>query len=186
MASRGEHFASDSVATDKRSGRKGGKGKLILAAVAILIILAAIGGTSGGNKPAPSSVGADSAASSQMPDGAQAVSQPEAAASPIDLVAGEHGDYGRDLVMSAGTEFEEHLIVYYVPGGDYSVTNAGDYRAQVSVYEGIRGTEDGWDEYTNVGDVVVLDAGQMGDITVPDGWFIEIQEPAHIVLAPKG
>ena len=104
----------------------------------------------------------------------------------IELVAGELGTYGKEVVMSEGTEFEEHLIVYYLPAGKYTVKNLGEYKTQVSVYEGFeKNTETGYDEYTNTGDIVLLDVDGTDEIEVPDGWFIEIHEPTHISLTAK-
>ena len=104
----------------------------------------------------------------------------------IELIAGETGEYGREVVMSEGTEFEEHLIVYYLPAGTYTVTNLGEYRTQVSVYEGFaKNDETGYDEYTNTGDIVLLDVDGTDEIEIPEGWFIEIHEPTHISLVAK-
>lgn len=101
----------------------------------------------------------------------------------IELIAGEQGDYGKQITMSEGTDMEESFYVYYVPAGTYTVVNKGEYMAQVSVYEGFaKNEETGYDEYTNAGDIVLLDAGKEDSIEIPDGWFIEIQEPAHISL----
>ena len=88
--------------------------------------------------------------------------------------------------MSEGTDFEEHLVVYYVPAGKYTVKNLGDYRTQVNVYEGFaKNSETGYDEYTNTGDIIVLEVNGEGEIEVPDGWYIEIHEPTHISLTTK-
>ncbi|MBR5950595.1 MAG: hypothetical protein IKZ87_04085 [Actinomycetaceae bacterium] len=103
----------------------------------------------------------------------------------IELIAGEQGEYGRELVVSEGTDLEERLIVYYLPSGDYSVTNIGDYPTQVTVYEGIRPSGDGYDEYTNTGDILMIKPQETGNLNVPEGWFIEIHEPTHIELTPK-
>ena len=103
----------------------------------------------------------------------------------IELIAGEKGEYGQELVMSEGTDMQENIIVYYVPAGLYSVQNLGDKPTQVSVYAGTQKGENGYDEYTEVGDVVVIEANATNEVTVPEGWFIEIQEPAHIKLTPK-
>ena len=112
---------------------------------------------------------------------------PGQADNPITLVAGEQGEYGEQLSMSAGTEFEETFYIYRVPGGAYSVTNAGEYPAQVSVYEGIRrNAETGFDEYSATGDVLRLEVGESGEINVPDGWFIEIHEPDKVELVRTG
>lgn len=103
----------------------------------------------------------------------------------IELIAGEFGKYGKELVMSQGTDAEEILIVYYVPAGKYVVKNVGDTTTQVTVYEGITKNDKGYDEYTDAGDVVLIKANESAEIEVPDGWFIEIHEPTHIVLSNK-
>ena len=103
----------------------------------------------------------------------------------IELVAGELGDYGKEITMSEGTDLEEHLVVYYLPAGKYDVKNIGEYRTQVSVYEGYTKNADGYDEYTDSGDVVLLNVDETAEIEVPDGWFVEIHEPTHITLIAK-
>ena len=89
------------------------------------------------------------------------------------LVAGEKGEYGKYTAMN-----KETFYAYYLPGGVYSVTNAGEYPAQVSVYEGIQwNAETGFDEYSADGGALRLEVGESGEITIPDGWFVEIREP---------
>ena len=103
----------------------------------------------------------------------------------IEIQDGVLGDYGKEMTLSAGTDMEETLIVYYVPAGKYTVKNLGEYRTQVSVYNGVvNNPETGYDEYTDVGDVIVLDADGEGEIEVPEGWFIEIHG-AHILLTAE-
>ena len=112
--------------------------------------------------------------------------QTEEAKETITLTAGEIGDYGKEIVMNEGTDMPENLIVYYVPAGDYTVKNVGKNMTQVSVYEGFaRDESTGYDDYTNVGDTPTIDVDQTADINVPDGWFIEIHEPAVIELVAK-
>ena len=104
----------------------------------------------------------------------------------IELEAGTPGDYGKEITMNEGTDMEESLIVYYVPAGDYTVTNVGEFMTQVSVYGGFERDEStGYDDYTEVGDTPSIDVDQSADISVPDGWFIEIHEPTHITLEKK-
>lgn len=96
----------------------------------------------------------------------------------IELIAGEQGEYGKLITMN-----EESFYAYYVPAGTYTVENKGNYMTQVTVYEGFaKNEETGYDEYTNSGDVKVIDVGKTQSITVPEGWFIEIHEPSHIAL----
>ncbi len=104
----------------------------------------------------------------------------------IELIAGEEGQYGKLITMSEGTDMEESFYVYYVPSGTYTVTNEGEYMTQISVYEGFtKNEETGYDEYTTAGSIVLLDTDSTNTIEVPDGWFIEIQEPAHISLVAE-
>ncbi len=105
----------------------------------------------------------------------------------FELVAGETGEYGKEIIMSEGTDCEEKLIVYYVPAGKYTVENLGEFRTQVSVYEGYKKNEEtGYDEYTKTGDIIVLEKnGATGEIEVPEGWFVEIHKPTHISLSIK-
>ena len=98
------------------------------------------------------------------------------------LVAGEKGEYGKWTAMN-----DETFYAYYLPGGVYSVTNAGEYPAQVSVYEGIlRNFETGFDEYSATGGALRLEVGESGEIAIPDGWFVEIHEPTKAAFVRIG
>jgi len=116
----------------------------------------------------------------------ETVATEESSTDVIELEAGTLGDYGKEITMNEGTDMEESLIVYYVPAGDYTVTNVGEFMTQVSVYGGFERDEStGYDDYTEVGDTPSIDVEQSADISVPDGWFIEIHEPTHITLEKK-
>lgn len=116
----------------------------------------------------------------------ETVATEESSSEVIELEAGTLGDYGKEITMNEGTDMEESLIVYYVPAGDYTVTNVGEFMTQVSVYGGFERDEStGYDDYTEVGDTPSIDVDQTADISVPDGWFIEIHEPTHITLEKK-
>lgn len=154
-------------------------------AIVVVLILAAIGG--GGGNSTDNTADVDSSAAqvetqTAAPDSEEEQGQDGAGQPSIELVAGVENEYSSERTLNAGTEFEETTLVYYVPAGSYSVTNKGDYRTQVSVYEGVATNEDGWEEPANVGDIILLDAGQTGSITVPDGYYVDIIEPAHIEL----
>lgn len=111
--------------------------------------------------------------------------EPEEVALTIDLVAGKENEYSKSRTWNAGTEYEETQLVYYVPAGTYEVTNAGEYPTQVNVYEGVAVTDEGWEEPANVGDVITLKVGETGQITVPEGYYVDIAEPTHVVLEMK-
>ena len=101
--------------------------------------------------------------------------------SEIELVAGEIGDYGQELALNAGTDLEDKTIGYFVPAGEYEVTNIGEYTNQVNVYKNEVAVVDGWEEWTD-GTVELLDVGETKIITVEDGYFINIDPPAHITI----
>lgn len=115
----------------------------------------------------------------------EAETEPAEAALTIDLVAGKENEYSESRTWNAGTEFEETQLVYYVPAGTYEVTNAGEYPTQVNVYEGVAVNDEGWEEPANVGDIITLKVGETGQITVPEGYYVDIAEPTHVVLEMK-
>lgn len=115
----------------------------------------------------------------------EAEAEPAEAALTIDLVAGKENEYSESRTWNAGTEFEETQLVYYVPAGTYEVTNAGEYPTQVNVYEGVAVNDEGWEEPANVGDIITLKVGETGQITVPEGYYVDIAEPTHVVLEMK-
>ncbi|HFR3836756.1 TPA: hypothetical protein ACHWCB_000081 [Streptococcus suis] len=101
----------------------------------------------------------------------------------ITLVANELGQFGKRIVMNEGTDMSEELIVFYLPAGTYQVENIGDYPAQISVYEGFKRDEStGYDDYTATGDVKLIKQGNSDTIVIPEGWFVEIHEPAKFSL----
>lgn len=99
----------------------------------------------------------------------------------FELIAGEQGDYGKLITYNAGTEFEENIYGYYVPSGNYTVTNLGNYLTQINVLEKGKNIVDGWEEGIVV-EVFVLPANQSKTFTVPEGCHIEIAEPTHILM----
>lgn len=106
------------------------------------------------------------------------------AALSFELVAGEAGEYGELFTMNKDTEFEETFYIYHVPAGTYTVTNTGEYKDQFNVYsdEIQVNKETGWEEYTEIFYVELLDVGQSDTVTIEDGQFIEIHEPGKFLL----
>ncbi|HFI0450079.1 TPA: hypothetical protein ACGOY4_000034 [Streptococcus suis] len=104
----------------------------------------------------------------------------------IILIADELGQFGRKIVMNEGTDMPEELIVFYLPAGTYRVENIGDYPAQITVYEGFaRDESTGYDDYTATGDAKLIEQGNTETIVIPEGWFIEIHEPAKFSLVKQ-
>lgn len=97
------------------------------------------------------------------------------------LVAGEQGEYGELFTINKDTEFEETYYIYHIPAGTYTVTNIGEYRTQFNVCcDGIRVTEEGWEEPSDVPYVKALDVGETDIFTIEDGQYIEIHEPTKL------
>ncbi len=100
----------------------------------------------------------------------------------IVITAGEKGEYGQDLVLNAGTDMADEVIGYFVPVGTYEITNNGEYMTQVNVYKNeVNKTDDGWEEWAD-GKVERLDIGETKTITIEDGYFVNVDEPAKITL----
>lgn len=101
----------------------------------------------------------------------------------IVLIAGEAGEYGEMFTMNKGTEFEENYYIYRIPAGTYEVTNTGEYMSQINVYSTeTKVNENGWEEPAKTNCVALLDVGKSETIVVPDGYYIEIQEPSRFTL----
>ena len=104
----------------------------------------------------------------------------------IDLVAGEMGEYGQRIVLNEGTEYPDTNYCYFVPAGKYQIANVGEHPTQVDVNKNEKATEtdsDGnkyevWAECTPY----LFDVGETKEITVNEGYFIEIEEPTHLLL----
>ena len=99
----------------------------------------------------------------------------------IILEAGTLGEYGKDLVLNAGTEFEDKTIGFFVPSGKYEVTNIGDHMTQVNVYKNEKNVVDGWEEWADCV-VELVDVGETKEMTVTDGYFFNIDPPARITI----
>ncbi len=66
--------------------------------------------------------------------------------------------------------------------GISNITNKGKYPTQVNVYKNEKHvTEEGWEEWAD-GNVVLIDVGESAEIEVQDGYFVNVDAPAHIEL----
>lgn len=92
--------------------------------------------------------------------------------------AGEFGDYGSEMTLNKGTEFEETQIIYRIPVGTYTITNVGENTGMVSIYsEEIRVSEAGWEEPAVVYGVFLLKVGESVTIVVGEKQYLEIHQP---------
>ncbi len=106
----------------------------------------------------------------------------EEAALIIDIKAGEKGEYGQDIVLNEGTDLEDKTIAYFVPVGKYLVKNVGSYMSQINVYKNEINVVDGWEEWAD-GYAELLDVNATKEITVEEGYFINVDEPAHFEMS---
>lgn len=98
------------------------------------------------------------------------------------LTAGIQGEYGETITYNEGTEFEESFFAYYVPYGKYMVKNVGDYPTQVNAYSDQTVTNVSGFEEPEEGFAITLKVGETKELTVPEGWHVEISEPTIIQM----
>jgi hypothetical protein len=136
-------------------------------ALVVLLVLGAVGG--GGKKDA-------APAATEAPASAET----EAAELSVVLDASKAGEYGREIVLNAGTENEYKYFGYFFPAGHYRATyTAGKAWAQISFYmDGTAVNSDGVEEpvmsektpiLANVGEPVEFDLADGEYIKLPDG-----------------
>lgn len=97
------------------------------------------------------------------------------------LEAGKKGECGKLLTYNAGTEFEETFFAYYVPAGKYHVVNARTSPTQINVYSDETQIVNGVEEPKETSSYL-LQSTETKEITVPEGFHIEILEPTYIIM----
>ena len=104
----------------------------------------------------------------------------------IELVSGEQGEYGTLVTFNKGTEFEQTVIAYHIPAGEYTVTNIGEYMNQFNIYsDETHITDEGWEEPAKGIFVKLMDVGSTEDFTIEDGQYIKIVEPGKFKIEQK-
>lgn len=118
----------------------------------------------------------------ETPDVVETTPEPEEKFS-VELVAGEQGEYGTPMTFNKGTEFEETIIAYHIPAGEYTVTNIGEYMDQFNIYsDEIHKTEEGWEEPAESIFVKLIDVNASETFTIEDGQYIKIVEPGKFKI----
>lgn len=97
------------------------------------------------------------------------------------------GEYGRETVLNAGTEDEYHYYAFYIPAGDYRVTNSSKGAVQVSFCdEGIYTRDDGMEELIPAEQKpIVVMAGENATFHINDGQYIKLSDGASQVHLEK-
>lgn len=118
--------------------------------------------------------------SSENQPAAQEVSSQNASSSFV-LLDGEMGDYGVEVVVNKGTEFEETEIAYHIPPGIYEVKNLDTKAVQVTVYCGGPVKNGEWEEFVadeNCASPLVLMASDSADFELKAGQFVVLSDEA--------
>ena len=117
---------------------------------------------------------------------APAVQEPEKAEEPEEqalsfvLMDDEVGDYGVEVVINEGTEFEEKEIAYYIPAGVYTVANLEEKGGgQITVYSGLPVKNGEWEEFVadeNCASPIVVMAGEEKELEIKEGQFVVLSD----------
>lgn len=102
-----------------------------------------------------------------------------------DLTAGESNEYSWDFVADNGdgTTYTKHGFV--IPAGTYKVDNFDTkHPTQVTAYSKETVYEDGV-EYPAESAPLFVAAGGTETLEIPEGWWVYIAEPAHILLTEQ-
>lgn len=101
----------------------------------------------------------------------------------IVLAYPELGEYGRYHTFNEDTDAET-IVQYFVPAGVYTVTNV-DRSPWTFVYTYSNETQitnAGWEEPAESWVSPMLKVGESCEVTIPEGWYIELQEKDHLKL----
>ncbi len=157
------------------------KALALLLALVMVLALCACGGGSKESEPAdaPAPTEAPALTDVHAPTEAPAPTEtPEPTEESISFVImdGEVGEYGEEVVLNAGTEFEEHEIAYHIPAGTYMVTNLNTKGGgQISIYSGGPEYDGEWQYFVadeNCASPIVLMAGDTQELIIKEGQFI--------------
>lgn len=157
--------------------------------ILIIFIIAGAVGSSSKNKATEEPAAASSVSQITEISEAPSVSEDEEATEDTSeqtlsfiLMDGELGDYGEEVTLNAGTEFEEVEIMYHIPAGLYSVKNLNpDGGEQVTVYSGAPVLNGEWEEFVADDECqrpIVVMGGEAKDLEIKEGQFV--------VLADRG
>lgn len=154
------------------------KGKLILILIVVFVLSLAV---RGGGKRQTSDKAASAPTVTDTTENAEVEEKKV-----IELIAGEQGEYGTIVTFNKGTEFEENIIAYHIPAGNYTVTNIGKHMDQFNIYsDETRKTEEGWEEPAEGFFVKLIDVGATEDFSIADGQYIKIVEPGKFKIERK-
>ena len=99
------------------------------------------------------------------------------------LKNGELGEYGIEVILNEGTEFEEREIAYHIPSGTYIVKNiSGNNAGQISVYCSGPEKNGEWEEFVadeNCAKPLVVMAGETKELEILEGQFVVLSDSSN-------
>lgn len=160
--------------------------KWIVYGFALMVVLALFGSVNGDKDAAQPTATVKASTSTAAPTATPTEEKLE-----ILLAYPDHAGYGKWYTFNLGVEKATDAdrtkkLQCFVPAGDYVVTNESKYWACVYVYANETAiSEEGWEEHTDGWASPILKAGESCDITVPEGWYVLLQEPNIFRLVQK-
>lgn len=101
------------------------------------------------------------------------------------VLGGEVGEYGKEVTLNAGTDFEENEIMFHIPAGSYTVTNNSSAATQLTVYSGGPEKDGEWETFVDDGTCpkpVVIMGGETGDFEIGEGQFLVLSDGSENIL----
>ena len=114
----------------------------------------------------------------------EVIAEPTSAPLTVSIQADTPNAYSEEIMINAGTEFEQKYFGYFLPAGDYMAQNMDTkHFSQISVLSrAIHKTEEGWEEATDA-NAYSFKEGETKQITIPDGdYYIKVVAPASFIL----
>lgn len=134
----------------------------------LIIIIVALAAFGGGNK--------------------DAAAPAENSANTITLAWDQAGEYGREIVLNAGTDDEYKFYGFYLPAGDYKAEyKESKGAAQISIYvDGISTRDDGIEEpIVSETSPIVAYVGETYQFTLKEGEYIKLSDGSKNVVLEK-
>lgn len=95
----------------------------------------------------------------------------------------EAGEYGIQKTLNSGTDQAYSFYEFHVPAGVYKITNKDTAAAQITVTNvGYITNEDGWEEYSGIGDIAVVMSGTSTKVTVSPSQYIKLSDNSSNIL----
>ena len=91
------------------------------------------------------------------------------------------GTYGSYVTLNANTDMPNTYVAYFVPAGTYKVESYDKPWSQVNVYSAQTKIVDGWEEPA-VTSSVLINYKEIGEIEVPEGYYVKVAPSSRVNL----